>query len=219
MEGTMWKPSPSASSYSNTASGASGSTSIAPDAKLAVSITINATNPNQFCSTINDNTNGFDVADCHEYLITGWMNLCDSTLNQIEELTEVLFIKPTHQGHTASTTTSTLGSGFESSDPNRSTGSGTVKSQAIAAMQITKLLEHYPELTGEGLKIGIISDSYSNPCAFDPILITITVEDDILTSNSPSEQDGNKVIILNDNPIVGFDEECTIDEGRAIWHN
>jgi hypothetical protein len=214
MAGTIFKPSSSGSSSDSTiASGASSSSSMP---QIAVSITIN---PNaggsgnitseQFCTEMTQTINGFISTSCFDYLITGWMNLCDETLNEIEELSEVTFVKPTSSSRSTQ----------NNNDPNnndRFTGSGSVKSQAIAALQITTLLEQYPglDLTGEGLKIGIISNSYDqNIEACTPK--DITEQDDIQTGNLPSAEDGNKVIVLNDNALKA-PGQCSNDEGRAM---
>ena len=47
------------------------------------------------------------------------------------------------------------------------------------------------------------------------INLATTEADDIATGNLPSEDDGNKVIVLNDNPVtsIGYDPN---DEGRAM---
>ena len=214
MAGTIFKPSSSGSSSDSTiASGASSSSSMP---QIAVSITIN---PNaggsgnitseQFCTEMTQTINGFISTSCFDYLITGWMNLCDETLNEIEELSEVVFVKPTSSSRSTQ----------NNNDPNnndRFTGSGSVKSQAIAALQITTLLEKYPglDLTGEGLKIGIISNSYDqniNACTPKDI----TEQDDIQTGNLPSADDGNKVIVVNDNALKA-PGQCSNDEGRAM---
>ena len=213
LAGTIFKPSSSGSSSDSTiASGASSSSM----PQIAVSITINPNaggNGNvtseQFCTEMTQTINGFISTSCFDYLITGWMNLCDETLNEIEELSEVTFVKPTSSSRSTQ----------NNNDPNnndRFTGSGSVKSQAIAAMQITTLLEQYPglDLTGEGLKIGIISNSYDqniNACTPKDI----TEQDDIQTGNLPSADDGNKVIVLNDNALKA-PGQCSNDEGRAM---
>ena len=185
-----------------------------------------------FLHTTYKDSNSLEIITCPPgaYTATAWMNVCDSSVLQtLEDHPDITGVRPTSSASTSSSSlsSSTLSSSssFETGRRNtrllepteRFTGSGTVKNQAIAALQVTELYERYPELLntrkGDGqerMKIGIISNSYD----FDQFSDT-TEADDIATGNLPSEDDGNKVLVLNDNPVtgIGYDPD---DEGRAM---
>jgi len=168
--------------------------------------------PAELCGFLDD-LQGFEVLECRGYTVAGFMNVCDeSILETVESHEDVTGIGPNFTGESSSSSTGTggdrfTGSGTVKSQADRFTGSGTVKSQAISALQIIALLKKYPLLTGEGMRIGIISDSFDNPSE----VLRTTMADDIATRNLPSEADGNKVIILKDDST-----QYTRDEGRAI---
>jgi len=158
--------------------------------------------PAALCVFLND-LEGFEVLECRGYTVAGFMNVCDeSILETVESHEDVTGIVPNFQGEALSASTGTGGDRF--------TGSGTVKSQAISALQIIALLKKYPLLTGEGMKIGIISNSFDYQPSED---VRTTYADDIATGNLPSEADGNKVIVLRDAP---FNFRTKKDEGRAM---
>lgn len=131
---------------------------------------------------------GFDVDDCRLYMCSGWCDL--RNIDEVELLPEVIFIDPSSMPVTDAA----------------SFGSGSISTQAIAATQVKKVLQKYPELTGAGMKIGIISDS------FDQSSFQRTTEaDDIASGDLPGGS--KRVKILDDNsPFVNI----LSDEGRVI---
>ena len=133
---------------------------------------------------------GFDVVDCRSYMCSGWCDM--NVIEEVDALEEV--------GHISASQVPETHGDF--------TGSGSVRTQAIAATQIKKVLQKYPELTGAGVKIGIISDSFSR----SNIALT-TAEDDINSGDLPGGSNG--VQILDDATVLpGFN--FYIDEGRAM---
>jgi len=188
-----------------------------------------------FLHTTYKDSNSLEIITCPPgaYTATAWMNVCDSSVLQtLEAHPDITGVRHTSSASTSSSSSSLSSSSLSSStlsfetgrrntrllEPTeRFTGSGTVKNQAIAALQVTELYERYPELLnprkGDGqerMKIGIISNSYDHD-----LFSNTTEADDITTGNLPSEDDGNKVIVLNDNPVtsIGYDPN---DEGRAM---
>ena len=134
---------------------------------------------------------GFDVTDCRSYQCSGWMDI--NILEDVESLPDVQCI-------VASIRPDCSGS---------FTGSGTVRTQAIAATQVDKVAEKYPELTGAGFNIGIIADSFNTGNnGTGRVVVNTSEEDDIDSGNLPGGD--KRVIILDDNPSSPTD-----DEGRA----
>jgi len=144
--------------------------------------------------------------DCRDYMCAGWCDI--SALGKggvIETLSEVSHIL--------------LGAKAET---NAFTGSGTIKTQAIAATQINTMLRKYPELTGKGVKVGIISDSFNSRAGdipnpdypdYDKFVVSGTSEEtDIESGNLPGGKRRVKVLIEPD-PDFKF---LPSDEGRAM---
>jgi hypothetical protein len=79
---------------------------------------------------------------------------------------------------------------------------GSVQNEAFVAHQVDELRQKYPNLTGTGLKIGVLSDSY------DTSMSAVTdARDDIASGDLP-----NDVTVLLDLPP--FSNQ--VDEGRAM---
>jgi len=176
------------------------------DKKLAVRVTFSGDEP-AADTTLRSALEFFDlfeVVDCRKYICSGWCH--PSIIDKIEELLEV--------------------SGIDASPmPEASeefTGSGSIKTQAFVVLQINRVLKKYPELTGAGVKIGIIStsfDMYNNWQINNPAeLKRATADDDIKSGDLPGGS--NQVKILNE-PVI---DELTLaevrsavnDEGRAM---
>jgi len=136
-----------------------------------------------------ENIDGFDVEFCTLYMCGGWCDI--NALDSVESLSEVSQISPS--------------SPQETSDFS---GSGSVRTHAIAATQIKQVLRKNPELTGAGVKIGIISDSFDR----NPTLST-TEQDDINSGDLPGGS--NRVKIINDSTNIVPDSALK-DEGRAM---
>lgn len=129
---------------------------------------------------------------CEEYVCYG---LCD-----IENLDAIADLLPTDESGEI------VGQIDFIREPTTSsfTGSGSVSTQAAVAMQVNRLREKYPELTGKGIKIGIISNSF-NLGIFN-VSVSTTPEQDIASGDLPAN-----VKILRESPFNFLFN----DEGRA----
>mmetsp|Transcript_14275 Transcript_14275/g.33238 ORF Transcript_14275/g.33238 Transcript_14275/m.33238 type:complete len:673 (+) Transcript_14275:107-2125(+) len=136
-----------------------------------------------------DQIDGFDVHDCRSYMCSGWCDL--HIIDDVESLQEVGQISASQMPETH----------------GDFTGSGSVRTQAIAATQIKKVVQKYPELTGAGVKIGVISDSFNRN-----ELARTTEEDDINSGDLPGGS--NRVKIIDD--VTVFPGAFYSDEGRAM---
>lgn len=150
------------------------------------------------CQAILEDIKCFEVSDCRDYSCSGWSNL-DSCIDSLQDLAGVSAVS-------ASVTPVT----------SEFSGSGSVKTGAFAATQIKQMLRKHPELTGAGVKIGIISDS------FNRLPTRPNEEDDITSGDLPGGS--NRVKILYDptaedveNLELEANETITLkDEGRAM---
>ncbi|KAL3902380.1 MAG: hypothetical protein SGARI_005865, partial [Bacillariaceae sp.] len=73
---------------------------------------------------------------------------------------------------------------------------GSVKNRAVQALQVDKVRAKYPELTGAGMKIGVISSSFNTRGGYDA---------DVASGDLPSD-----VVVLQDAPFR------MQDDGRAM---
>jgi hypothetical protein len=140
----------------------------------------------------------FEDFDCRDCSCSGWSNLnrCIAIINNLVEVSAV----------SASVTPQS----------SEFSGSGSVKTGAFAATQIKQMLRKHPELTGAGVKIGIISDS------FNRLPTRPNEEDDITSGDLPGGS--NRVKILYDltaEDVENLELEANVpitlkDEGRAM---
>mmetsp|Transcript_11796 Transcript_11796/g.24954 ORF Transcript_11796/g.24954 Transcript_11796/m.24954 type:complete len:530 (+) Transcript_11796:157-1746(+) len=138
--------------------------------------------------------------DCRNFMCVGWCDISalgrDGVVENLKEVSHII-----------------VGTMPEA---NGFTGSGTVKTQAIAAMQINTMLRKYPELTGKGVKIGIISDSFNlraGTLAGGAVRVNGTSEEaDIKSGNLPGGD--RRVKVLNE-PDLDFSVPVN-DEGRVM---
>lgn len=86
-------------------------------------------------------------------------------------------------------------------------GSGSISTQATVAMQVNRLKEKYPELTGKGIKIGIIANSFD--LGKERNRTATTMQDDIASGDIPAD-----VTILRESSF-DIDSFFFNDEGRA----
>jgi hypothetical protein len=85
---------------------------------------------------------GFEVTACNDYTCSGYLDI--AVFPAVEDLSTVQFIMPSMRS--------------TQSSASKNTG---VLSQAINALQVDKVRSAYPHLDGEGMTVGILSDSYN----------------------------------------------------------
>ncbi|KAG7344550.1 subtilase family protease [Nitzschia inconspicua] len=137
---------------------------------------------------------GFETTACIKYTCSGYLDI--TRFPEVEQLPSVLSIMP----YTTSTLGSLRGGQFErriqEKAPVNSSPFGSIKSNAFEALQINKLREVYPHLTGAGMKIGVLSDSYNTRG---------TAAADVASGDLPSD-----VVIVKESSVRRS------DEGRAM---
>jgi hypothetical protein len=135
---------------------------------------------------------GFETTACAKYVCSGYLDI--ALLPEVEQLPSVLSIKPS-----MSIAWGLLrGEEFGRRKVEEVDASpfGSIKSRAFEALQVDKLRAAYPHLTGTGMKIGVLSDSYNTKGGAD---------DDIASGDLPPN-----VVVVKEAP------RRRKDEGRAI---
>jgi hypothetical protein len=121
---------------------------------------------------------GFEATACSQYSCSGYLDI--TALSKAEDLPLVLAIHPS----------------ISITNQSCSSPSGPVISQAVSALDVDKVRAAYPSLTGKGMTIGVLSDSYN----------TLNGEaGDVASANLPDD-----VRVLQEYSQIG------IDEGRAM---
>ncbi|KAG7370556.1 subtilase family protease [Nitzschia inconspicua] len=137
---------------------------------------------------------GFETTACIKYTCSGYLDI--TRFPEVEQLPSVLSIMP----YTTTTLGSLRGGQFErrmqEEAPMNSSPFGSIKSNAFEALQINKLREVYPQLTGAGMKIGVLSDSYNTRG---------TAAADVASGDLPSD-----VVVIKESSVR------RTDEGRAM---
>jgi hypothetical protein len=111
------------------------------DNRLLVEITTSSTNA--MIDMLPDlEEYGFEVTACNDYTCSGYLDIV--MFPAVEDLSTVQFIMPSMRS--------------TQSSASKNTG---VLSQAINALQVDKVRSAYPHLDGEGMTVGILSDSYN----------------------------------------------------------
>jgi hypothetical protein len=141
---------------------------------------------------------GFETTGCAMNVCSGFMDI--STLEDIEDLPIVGFIKPSivvsqgyhhrqmkkEKGDRQANTDTGGKKKKDEGDSQSNTLTSPVKSQAIEALQVDKLRALYPNLTGAGMKIGIISTDFNNLGGYELDVATGELPPNITVLREPS---------------------------------
>ena len=142
-------------------------------------------------------TPGFEPTACGDWGCDGYLNL--SQLESIESLPSVHGIRPSRMFTSSATSSSRM---LSIPDTERFEGSGAYPG-SVKALQIEKIHEVYPHLTGTGMKICVVSDSFRTSATARP-----SYDTDIKTGDIP---DGVYVVQDGENEF-----SSPTDEGRAM---
>lgn len=103
---------------------------------------------------------GFESTGCTKYTCSGYLDI--ALLPEVEQLPSVKSIMPSMTVTSGSLRGEHYHHRKTEEIPSNESRFGSVKNHAFEALQVDKLQAAYPHLTGTGMKIGILSDSYDS---------------------------------------------------------
>jgi hypothetical protein len=154
-----------------------------------------------------DATDAFEVHSCSNFACYGFLDW--TKLSLIEEVSTVLSVQPLLSFYrnpwvgeaNNDNSHNTDGKWYhrrvqEELTPELPPPGGMVNNHAVEALQVDKVRAKYPDLTGAGMKIGVISSGFNTKGGYDA---------DMASGDLPSD-----VVVLQESPFP------TRDDGRAM---